>query len=76
MEKLLIVPFSHVGHMFRKATFYMFPGGTGHSINKNDRRLAEVWMEEVKNFFYIISPGVMKVDYGDTTSRLGLRYRL
>lgn len=33
-------------------------------------------MDEFKNFFYIISPGVTKVDYGDITSRLGLRHKL
>lgn len=46
-----------MGHVFRKATPYTFPGGTGQIINKNNRRLAEVWMDEFKNFFYIISPG-------------------
>lgn len=54
---LEIVTCSHVGHVFRKATPYTFPGGTGQIINKNNRRLAEVWMDEFKNFFYIISPG-------------------
>ncbi|XP_010150654.1 PREDICTED: polypeptide N-acetylgalactosaminyltransferase 1, partial [Eurypyga helias] len=53
---LEIVTCSHVGHVFRKATPYTFPGGTGQIINKNNRRLAEVWMDEFKNFFYIISP--------------------
>uniref|UniRef100_H0WYC3 Polypeptide N-acetylgalactosaminyltransferase n=1 Tax=Otolemur garnettii TaxID=30611 RepID=H0WYC3_OTOGA len=65
-----------LGHVFRKATPYTFPGGTGQIINKNNRRLAEVWMDEFKNFFYIISPGVTKVDYGDISSRLGLRHKL
>lgn len=55
---LEIVTCSHVGHVFRKATPYTFPGGTGHVINKNNRRLAEVWMDEFKDFFYIISPGM------------------
>uniref|UniRef100_A0A3Q3IAZ9 polypeptide N-acetylgalactosaminyltransferase n=1 Tax=Monopterus albus TaxID=43700 RepID=A0A3Q3IAZ9_MONAL len=73
---LEIVTCSHVGHVFRKATPYTFPGGTGQIINKNNRRLAEVWMDEFKNFFYIISPGVTKVDYGDITSRTGLRQKL
>lgn len=52
-----IVTCSHVGHVFRKATPYSFPGGTGQVINKNNRRLAEVWMDDFKDFFYIISPG-------------------
>lgn len=33
-------------------------------------------MDEFKNFFYIISPGVTKVDYGNISSRLGLRHKL
>ncbi|XP_041858166.1 polypeptide N-acetylgalactosaminyltransferase 13 isoform X1 [Melanotaenia boesemani] len=70
---LEIVTCSHVGHVFRKATPYSFPGGTGQVINKNNRRLAEVWMDEFKDFFYIISPGVMRVDYGDVSSRKALR---
>lgn len=73
---LLIVTCSHVGHVFRKATPYTFPGGTGHIINKNNRRLAEVWMDDYKNFFYIISPGVLKQDYGDVSERLRLRENL
>ncbi|XP_053115320.1 polypeptide N-acetylgalactosaminyltransferase 13 isoform X4 [Hemicordylus capensis] len=73
---LEIVTCSHVGHVFRKATPYTFPGGTGHVINKNNRRLAEVWMDEFKDFFYIISPGVVKVDYGDVSVRKALRDNL
>lgn len=60
---LEIVTCSHVGHVFRKATPYTFPGGTGQIINKNNRRLAEVWMDEFKNFFYIISPGELPYVY-------------
>ena len=56
---LLIVTCSHVGHVFRKATPYTFPGGTGHIINKNNRRLAEVWMDKYKDFFYIVTPGLL-----------------
>uniref|UniRef100_A0A803JRQ3 Polypeptide N-acetylgalactosaminyltransferase n=1 Tax=Xenopus tropicalis TaxID=8364 RepID=A0A803JRQ3_XENTR len=73
---LEIVTCSHVGHVFRKATPYTFPGGTGHVINKNNRRLAEVWMDDFKDFFYIISPGVVKVDYGDVSERKALRENL
>nr|XP_015214277.1 PREDICTED: polypeptide N-acetylgalactosaminyltransferase 13 isoform X2 [Lepisosteus oculatus] len=73
---LEIVTCSHVGHVFRKATPYSFPGGTGQVINKNNRRLAEVWMDEFKDFFYIISPGVVKVEYGDVSPRKALREAL
>uniref|UniRef100_A0A672RVN1 Polypeptide N-acetylgalactosaminyltransferase n=1 Tax=Sinocyclocheilus grahami TaxID=75366 RepID=A0A672RVN1_SINGR len=73
---LEIVTCSHVGHVFRKATPYSFPGGTGQVINKNNRRLAEVWMDEFKDFFYIISPGVVRVDYADVSSRKALRESL
>ncbi|NIG58055.1 polypeptide N-acetylgalactosaminyltransferase [Pontoporia blainvillei] len=34
---LEIVPCSHVGHVFQKATTYTLPGGTGQIINKNNR---------------------------------------
>ena len=54
---LEIVTCSHVGHVFRKSTPYTFPGGTGKIINRNNQRLAEVWMDQYKNFYYKISPG-------------------
>lgn len=54
---LLIVTCSHVGHVFRKATPYTFPGGTGRIINHNNARLANVWMDDWQHFFYRISPG-------------------
>ena len=57
---LLIVTCSHVGHVFRKATPYSFPGGTGHIINHNNARLADVWMDDWHNFFYHISPGSVR----------------
>ncbi|XP_006825192.1 polypeptide N-acetylgalactosaminyltransferase 13-like [Saccoglossus kowalevskii] len=73
---LEIVTCSHVGHVFRKTTPYSFPGGTGAIINKNNRRLAEVWMDDYKTFFYKISPGSKKSEYGDVTNRKQLRDKL
>ena len=61
---LLIVTCSHVGHVFRKATPYTFPGGTGHIINHNNARLADVWMDDWRTFFYRISPGSVRVTSG------------
>lgn len=54
---LLIVTCSHVGHVFRKATPYTFPGGTGKIINHNNARLAETWMDDWRDFYYKINPG-------------------
>lgn len=55
---LEISPCSHVGHVFRKSTPYTFPGGTSHIVNHNNARLAEVWMDEWKHFYYAINPGI------------------
>lgn len=73
---LEIHPCSHVGHVFRKQTPYTFPGGTGNIINKNNRRLAEVWMDDFIKFYYIINPHVIHTDYGDVSERKQLRENL
>jgi len=54
---LEISPCSHVGHVFRKSTPYTFPGGTSHIVNHNNARLADVWMDEWRHFYYAINPG-------------------
>ncbi|XP_069194708.1 polypeptide N-acetylgalactosaminyltransferase 5 isoform X1 [Procambarus clarkii] len=64
---------SHVGHVFRKSTPYTFPGGTSKIVNKNNARLAEVWLDDWKEFYYSINPGARSVDYGDVSSRRKLR---
>ncbi|OTF73750.1 hypothetical protein BLA29_005968 [Euroglyphus maynei] len=70
---LEIVTCSHVGHVFRKSTPYTFPGGTSNIVNHNNARLAEVWMDEWKDFFFAINPAAKNIDMGDTTKRKQLR---
>ncbi|XP_033097618.1 polypeptide N-acetylgalactosaminyltransferase 1-like [Anneissia japonica] len=72
---LEFVPCSHVGHVFRKKSPYHFPPGTNY-VNKNNKRLAEVWLDEYKNFYYRIAPSVAKTDPGDLTERHALRKSL
>lgn len=54
---LEIAPCSRVGHVFRKSTPYSFPGGTSQIVNKNNARLAEVWLDGWSEFYYNINPG-------------------
>lgn len=70
---LEIVTCSHVGHVFRKSTPYTFPGGTSNIVNHNNARLAEVWMDEWKDFFFAINPASRSISMGDTTGRKKLR---
>lgn len=48
---LEIVPCSHVGHIFRKRSPYKWRTGV-NVVKKNSIRLAEVWMDEYKNYYY------------------------
>ncbi|CAG2170736.1 unnamed protein product, partial [Oppiella nova] len=70
---LEIVTCSHVGHVFRKSTPYTFPGGTSKIVNHNNARLADVWLDEWKDFYYAINPLAKKTEMGDTESRKQLR---
>ncbi|KAJ8314117.1 hypothetical protein KUTeg_008678 [Tegillarca granosa] len=74
--KIYIVTCSRVGHVFRKTSPYSWPGGVARIINHNTQRIVEVWMDEYKEFFYKINPGVRSTSYGDVTSRKQLRQKL
>lgn len=70
---LEIVTCSHVGHVFRKSTPYTFPGGRNKIANRNNARLAEVWLNEWKEFYYTVNPVAKVANKGDTSLRKKLR---
>ncbi|XP_019770133.2 polypeptide N-acetylgalactosaminyltransferase 5 isoform X3 [Dendroctonus ponderosae] len=73
---LEIVPCSHVGHVFRDKSPYTFPGGVSKIVLHNAARVAEVWMDNWKEFYYIMSPGARNVAVGDVSKRKELREKL
>ena len=71
---LEIVPCSHVGHIFRKRSPYKWRSGV-NVLRRNSIRLAEVWMDDYKKYYYD-RIGNDLGDYGDITSRKKLRQDL
>ncbi|KAK7111030.1 polypeptide N-acetylgalactosaminyltransferase 11-like [Littorina saxatilis] len=72
--RLEIIPCSRVGHIFRKRRPYGSPGGD--SFLKNSLRVALVWMDGYKKYFYQTRPGAENGDPGDMSDRLALRQGL
>uniref|UniRef100_F1KZ71 Polypeptide N-acetylgalactosaminyltransferase n=1 Tax=Ascaris suum TaxID=6253 RepID=F1KZ71_ASCSU len=71
---LEIVPCSHVGHVFRKRSPYKWRTGV-NVLKKNSVRLAEVWLDEYKVYYYERINN-QTGDYGDVSDRKALRERL
>lgn len=49
---LEIVVCSHIGHVFRTRNPYMVEKAGERALRRNMVRLAEVWMDEFRYFFY------------------------
>ncbi|CAG5115613.1 unnamed protein product, partial [Candidula unifasciata] len=67
-----LVTCSHIGHIFRGPNPIPLPPDP---VRKNSIRVAEVWMDDYKNYFYeriLFRLG----EYGDVTERKQLRERL
>lgn len=81
-----IAPCSHVAHVFRKSSPYTFRQGkeVGDVLYTNLARVAEVWMDQWKLFFYSINPIVNKTlnkvgkneAFAEIDARKALRKRL
>ncbi|KAK6166779.1 hypothetical protein SNE40_023401 [Patella caerulea] len=71
---LEIIPCSHVGHIFRKRSPYKWRTGV-NVVKKNSVRLAEVWMDEYRDYYYERFNHDLG-DFGDVTARKELRKNL
>jgi polypeptide N-acetylgalactosaminyltransferase len=66
-----IVPCSHVGHIFRAKSPYKWRDGV-NVIQKNTLRLAEVWLDDYKKYFYLFT-NYKPENFGDISDRVKLR---
>ena len=70
--RLDIIPCSHVGHVFRDSQ----PYSLRNAMTWNQKRLAEVWLDEYKEIVYSYLPHLKYVDAGDVSDRIELRKSL
>jgi polypeptide N-acetylgalactosaminyltransferase len=75
---LEFVPCSRVGHIFRPGHPYNMTGtkGKGDVHGRNSMRLAEVWMDDYKRFYYMHRHDLRGKDFGDVEDRRSIRTRL
>jgi polypeptide N-acetylgalactosaminyltransferase len=73
--QLLTAPCSNVGHVFRETFPYSFPTSDTQVFKTNSIRLAEVWLDEYKDYYYERISFDLG-DYGDVSERKRLRERL
>lgn len=72
-----ISPCSHVGHLFRKSSPYTFPGGVNEILNQNLARVADVWMDQWKEFYFKFNHNANDLRLTlNTTERVKLRTNL
>lgn len=72
---LEIVLCSHVGHIFRTFIPYKVVSGAVDIVRQNSIRLAEVWLDDYKKYYYERFNFNLG-NYGDVSSRKELRKRL
>lgn len=50
-----------MGHVFRDKSPYTFPGGVSKIVLHNAARVAEVWMDEWRDFYYAMNAGLINL---------------
>ncbi|ETN64529.1 n-acetylgalactosaminyltransferase [Anopheles darlingi] len=73
--RMIDAPCSRVGHIYR--SYSPFPNVKSYDfVAKNHKRVAEVWMDEYKQYVYRKDPMRFSIDAGDLTKMKELRRRL
>lgn len=72
---LEIIPCSRVGHLFRKWRPYG-SDSQGDTMSYNSMRVAEVWLDDYKKYFYQTKKNLIGKTFGNVSSRVALRKRL
>ncbi|KFM60274.1 putative polypeptide N-acetylgalactosaminyltransferase 10, partial [Stegodyphus mimosarum] len=73
--QMVDAPCSRIGHIYRK--FAPFPNpGIGDFVGRNYKRVAEVWMDEYKEYLYLRRPHYRDLDPGDISQQKALREKL
>ena len=57
---LMVVPCSHIGHVYRNVTPHSIPGSLQEKRDRatiNTARFADVWLDDYKEFYYKVNPG-------------------
>ncbi|XP_057304292.1 polypeptide N-acetylgalactosaminyltransferase 10-like [Hydractinia symbiolongicarpus] len=71
--QMLNMPCSRVGHVYRRNVPYTYD--RPHAVLVNFKRVAEVWMDEFKEFLYQRRPDIRYQKHGDIFDRVDIRER-
>lgn len=70
-------PCSRIGHIYRGPVAFKQSPRTTDYLHKNYKRVAEVWMDEYKEYLYARTPHTYaNIDAGDISKQLAVRERL
>lgn len=72
---LEIIPCSRVGHLFRRWRPYG-SDSKGDTLSYNSMRVAEVWLDDYKKYFYQVKKNLVGRPFGNVSTRVALRKKL
>jgi len=70
--RMVDVPCSRLGHIYRKFSVFSF----GNVLGSNIRRVADVWMDDYKKYIWERRPDFSRADPGNVSHQVELRNRL